>query len=87
MNGMVLPPGQKPQAGVALSQDAVTDCMLVNGHDLPCSVPLNKFSLSKGNLFAGWAQWWRRCEMNLLAGSIARYHCRCPLDFHENWSL
>ena len=79
--------GQKPQAGVALSQDAVTDSMLVDGHNLPCTVPLNKFSLSKGNLFADWAQWRHRCEMSLLAGSIARRRCRCPLDFHENWNL
>ena len=81
------PLGQKPQAGVALSQDAVTDSMLVDGHNLPCTVPLNKFSLSKGNLFADWAQWWPRWEMSLLAGCIAGCHCRPPLDFHENLSL
>ena len=48
---MLLPP-RTETSGVALSQDAVTDSMLVNAHDLPCTVPLNKYSLSKGNLFA-----------------------------------
>lgn len=30
----------KPQAGVLLSQNALTACSLLNGHDLPCILPL-----------------------------------------------
>lgn len=36
-------PGPKPQAGV-VSQNALTACMLLNGHDLPCIVPVINIS-------------------------------------------
>ena len=85
MDGMVLPPGQKPQAGVALSQDSA--CMLVNDHNFPCLVPVSILSLSGGNLFADCTQRWPHWEMSLLAGSIAGCHRCPPLDFHENLSL
>ena len=34
-------PGQKSQAGVVLSQNAVTACILRYGHELPLLCPLN----------------------------------------------
>ena len=51
-------PGQKPQAGLVLSQSAVTACILLNSHDFPILSLLNILpvvhSLSKGNLFMDW---------------------------------
>lgn len=36
-------PGQKPRAGVILSQDTVTALVLLNGHDLPLLCLLHTF--------------------------------------------
>ena len=33
-------PGETPQAGMVLSQNAVSVFILYNGHDLPCTVPV-----------------------------------------------
>ena len=38
--GVVPQARKKPQAGVLLSQNALTTYILLNGHDLPCIVPL-----------------------------------------------
>ena len=57
MGSEVLRPGQKPQTGVLLSQNAGTTCILLNGHALPCTAPVNLCfipSLSRGNLFPDW---------------------------------
>ena len=35
-----LRPGQTPQAGMVLSQNAVSVFILYNDHDLPCTVPV-----------------------------------------------
>ena len=38
--GVVPQARTKPQAGVLLSLNALTTCILLNGHDLPCTVSL-----------------------------------------------
>lgn len=40
VGSMVLQAGTKATGRVVLSQDAVTACILLNGHDLPCTVPI-----------------------------------------------
>lgn len=74
--------GQKSQAGVVLSQNAVTSCIWLNGHDLPCNMLKNIFPLQSE---------WREsvCKLgdsvgltvnwSLVAGSTVRCGCYCPL--------
>lgn len=53
-------PGQRPKAGVVLSQNVVTACILFNGHDILCIVPVKHLTfiprLNGGNLFMDWAK-------------------------------
>ena len=37
-------PGQKPRSGGMVSQNAVTACILLSGHHLPCTVPVKHLS-------------------------------------------
>ena len=36
--GRYCTPGQNPQAGMVLSHNTVTACILLSGHDFPCIV-------------------------------------------------
>ena len=90
--GVALPARTKPQAGVVLSQNAVTAWTLLNGHVSPvlCLSNVSCFmpSLSRGNLLrTGW-QGWSHCEVSLIAGSAVRCYRKLtrlmPL-LGDNW--
>ena len=80
-------PRQKSQAGVVLSQKAVTSCIWLNGHDLPCNMLIKHLSTQVWEegicLQTGW-QCWPYCELSLVAGSTVRCGC-CPPLAMKNW--
>lgn len=58
MGSVVLQAGTKATGRMVLSQDAVTACILLNGRDLPCTVPIKCLTShpysDQRDLFADW---------------------------------